>query len=278
MHSSKEIASRVSNNARREQFLRDGFVRLDNAFSREAAAEAREILWRETGFDPNDRKTWTNPVVRLDDFAQKPFHLAANTEVLHTAFDEIVGVRRWIPRTSVGGFVVRFPHPDDPADTGWHLDASFPPDRAGESPGSYLEWRINVASRGRGLLMLFLFSDVGEKDAPTRIRVGSHLRVPRLLAPAGEEGMSMLEISRRADEVTSDLEIVAATGPAGTVYLCHPFLVHAGQAHRGSAPRFLAQPPLFLKEPLELTRSDGNYSLVEQAVRLGMSDGSDTSI
>ena len=126
--------------------------------------------------------------------------------------------------------------------------------------------------------MLFLFSDVGEKDAPTRIRVGSHLRVPRLLAPAGEEGMSMLEISRRADEATSDLEIVAATGPAGTVYLCHPFLVHAGQAHRGSAPRFLAQPPLFLKEPLELTRSDGNYSLVEQAVRLGMSDGSDTSI
>ena len=90
--------------------------------------------------------------------------------------------------------------------------------------------------------------------------------------------MSMLEISRRADEATSDLEIVAATGPAGTVYLCHPFLVHAGQAHRGSAPRFLAQPPLFLKEPLELTRSDGNYSLVEQAVRLGMSDGSDTSI
>jgi hypothetical protein len=35
-----------------------------------------------------------------------------------------------------------------------------------------------------------------------------------------------------------------ATGPAGTVYLCHPFLVHAAQPHRGREPRFLAQPPL----------------------------------
>jgi hypothetical protein len=30
-----------------------------------------------------------------------------------------------------------------------------------------------------------LFSDVGEDDAPTRIRVGSHLDVPAALAAAG---------------------------------------------------------------------------------------------
>src|SRR3954470_9900488 len=276
MHSSNEIASRVSNGGRGEQFLRDGVVRLENAFSRETAAEAREILWREMGFDPNDRKTWTGPVVRLGDFTQPTFRQAANTEVLHAAFDEIVGVGRWVPRASVGGFVVRFPHADDPADTGWHLDASFPPDRAIEPPGSYFEWRINVRSRGRALLMLFLFSDVGEKDAPTRIRVGSHLRVPRLLAPAGEEGMSMLEISRLAGEKTSDMEDIAATGPAGTVYLCHPFLVHAGQPHRGLTPRFLAQPPLTSKEPLELIRTDGNYSAVEQAIRLGLGNDRNT--
>lgn len=29
--------------------------------------------------------------------------------------------------------------------------------------------------------MLFLFSDVSENDAPTRIRVGSPLRIPQLL-------------------------------------------------------------------------------------------------
>jgi hypothetical protein len=28
------------------------------------------------------------------------------------------------------------------------------------------------------------------------------------------------------------------------VYLCHPFIVHSAQPHRGKTPRFMAQPPL----------------------------------
>ena len=272
MRSGKERAGRLLSDTQREQFVHDGFVKLEDAFPPETTVAAREILWRGVGFDPDDRKTWARPVVRLGDFAQKPFRQAVNNELLHAAFDEIVGVGRWVPRKSLGGFVVRFPHPDDPADTGLHLDASYPSDRTVESAGSYFEWRINVRSKGRALLMLFLFSDVGETDAPTRIRVGSHLRVPRLLAPAGEEGMSMVEISRLADSETSDMEETTAVGPAGTVYLCHPFLVHAGQPHRGLTPRFLAQPPLIPNAPLELTRSDGNYSLVEEAIRVGLSD------
>jgi hypothetical protein len=63
-----------------------------------------------------------------------------------------------------------------------------------------------------------------------------------------------------------------ATGTAGTVFLCHPFLVHAAQPHRGVTPRFLAQPPLYPRLPFELTRSDGDYSLIEKAIRLGLTD------
>ena len=120
--------------------------------------------------------------------------------------------------------------------------------------------------------MLFLFSDVTDDDAPTRIRLGSHLRVSQLLAPAGEQGLSMMELSLAASKVTHGLPETTATGTAGTVFLCHPFLLHAAQAHRGVTPRFLAQPPLCSKAPLELTRSDGDYSLVEKAIRLGLSD------
>jgi hypothetical protein len=47
-----------------------------------------------------------------------------------------------------------------------------------------------VRSDDRALLMLFLFSDVGPDDAPTRIRVGSHLLLPLLLAPAGDAGLT----------------------------------------------------------------------------------------
>jgi phytanoyl-CoA dioxygenase PhyH len=270
MHVAKEREHRVLSDAQREQFVHDGFVKLENAFPSEMADEARVILWAASGCDPQDRKTWTRPVIRLGDFAQEPFRHAVNTAALHSAFDELVGVGRWVPRQSVGGFPIRFPHPDDPGDTGWHVDASFPPDQPAGSQGSYLDWRVNLRSKGRALLMLFLFSDIDENDAPTRIRLGSHLRVPPLLAPLGEGGLSMMELSTAAARATEGMPEAAAMGPAGTVFLCHPFLVHAAQPHHGTAPRFLAQPPLLPRVPFELTRSNGDYSLVELAIRLGL--------
>jgi hypothetical protein len=250
-----------------EQFIRDGFVRMDDAFSTEIAAAAREILWRDTGCDPNDRATWTKPVIRLWDYPQEPFREAANTPVVHSAFDALVGKGRWIPRTSLGSFPIRFPHPDDPRDTGWHVDASFAPD---PPTNDYMQWLVNVKSKGRALLMLFLFSDVGEDDAPTRIRVGSHLEVARVLAPAGESGMRMIELSQEAERMTRGETEALAVGRAGTVYLCHPFLLHAAQPHRGRTPKFMAQPPLSPRVPFELTRVDGDYSPVERAIRIGL--------
>ena len=56
-------------------------------------------------------------------------------------------------------------------------------------------------------------------------------------------------------------------GKAGTVYLCHPFLVHSAQLHRGSIPKFMAQPPLLLKGELSISDADVGYSPVEQAIR-----------
>lgn len=251
-----------------QQFIRDGFVRVDDAFSADTATAAREILWRDTGCDPSDRSTWTKPVIRLWSYTEEPFLQAANTTVLHSAFDALVGNGRWLAPSSLGSFPIRFPHPDDPGDSGWHVDSSFPPD---PSVGQdYLRWHINVNSKGRALLMLFLFSDVDRDDAPTRIRVGSHMTVARLLAPAGEQGLSTVELSQKAEPLTRRMEEALATGPAGTVYLCHPFLLHASQAHRGRNPRFLAQPPLMPRVAFELTRADGDYSPVERAIRLAL--------
>jgi hypothetical protein len=107
-----------------------------------------------------------------------------------------------------------------------------------------MSWRVNAASKGRALLMLFLFSDVGPDDAPTRIRAGSHADIARLLAPAGDAGRSLRELAAEGFATSVPRTEVLAVGPAGTVYLCHPFLVHAAQPHRGSTPRFMAQPPL----------------------------------
>jgi hypothetical protein len=244
-----------------QQFIAEGFVKVEGAFSKDVASRARDILWRDTGCDPKDRSTWKFPVVRLGDYTHAPFVEAANTPRLHAAFDRLVGEGHWIPRGSLGTFPVRFPSDEDPGDAGWHVDASFP-----GKDESFFSWRINVHSKGRALLMLFLFSDVGERDAPTRIRTGSHHIVAQMLEPAGEEGMSFMELAGRLD-ATAGCEQVLATGEAGTVYLCHPFLAHAAQPHKGTEPRFMAQPPLVSKAPFSIYDHKGAYSPVEEAIR-----------
>lgn len=249
-------------------FIEQGFVRLDEAFPRETAAQARAILWRDTGCDPDDPSTWTTPVVRLGFYSQPPFAAAANTPTLHRAFDQLVGAGRWLPRGDLGTFPIRFPSPLDPGDAGWHVDASY-----GTENPDFLSWRINIHSKGRALLMLFLFSDVGPDDAPTRIRVGSHIDVARMLAPAGESGRTLGELAANGFDETAHRPETLATGDAGTVYLCHPFLVHAAQPHRGTRPRFMAQPPLHpVKGQLALRREDGPYSPVETAIRLAIGE------
>lgn len=242
-----------------------GFVRLDNAFSKETAHQVRHILWQDMPVDPQDPTSWTKPVIRLGMYTQPPFVRAANTASLHKAFDQLVGPGRWIPPQSIGTFPIRFPSDEQPNDTGWHVDASF----AGADPTNYLEWRINVRSKGRGLLMLFLFSDVTQADAPTCIRIGSHLEVARLLSSAGEEGLSFMELASKLSALPKG-EPIIATGKAGTVYLCHPFLAHAAQAHRGTEPRFLAQPPLLLQDELVLVDSPKGYWPVEAAIRMAL--------
>jgi len=254
-----------------EQFIQDGFVRIDEAFPRHLADEARAVMWRDLPCDRDNRASWTRPIIRLAGYGGGPFEQATNTAVLHTAFDQLVGRGRWKPRSGLGTFPVRFPHPDDPGDTGWHVDVSFAgPDMRLRDKLDFSDYRVNIVSRGRALLMLFLFSDVGEDDAPTRIKVGSHRDIARSLEPAGAAGLSHAELGRLGAAL--DRPLALATGQAGTVYLCHPFLVHAAQKHRGKQPRFLAQPPLDPAEPFQLGRADYAYSPVELAIRLALQE------
>ncbi|WP_329460154.1 phytanoyl-CoA dioxygenase family protein [Streptomyces sp. NBC_01497] len=243
-----------------EAFVRDGFVRIAGAVRADLVERCRAELWRATGCDPDDPGTWTDPVVRLGAFATEPFRAAADGPLLRAAFDRLVGSGRWVPRQGLGTFPVRFPSTAPPGDDGWHLEAGY--------TGAAGEYRVNLRSRGRALLMLFLFSDVGEDDAPTRIRVGSHLDVPRLLAAAGEEGRPWFEVCEDAVSASAAREVTTATGTAGDVLLCHPFLVHAAQAHRGRVPRFMAQPPLDPRGLLDL--SGDAPTPVERAVLMGL--------
>jgi hypothetical protein len=117
--------------------------------------------------------------------------------------------------------------------------------------------------------MLVLYSDVSENDAPTVIYESSHIDIARLLAKEGDSGLSFIELARKIEELPNRKEVYAI-GKAGTVYLCHPFLVHSAQPHKGNTPKIMAQPPLLLRGELTISDSDSGYSPVEQAIRLGI--------
>lgn len=112
----------------------------------------------------------------------------------------------------------------------------------GPFDGSYNvngQWWVNVNSRSRALLTLFLFSDISELDAPTEVLGGSHLVVPRVLAPHGEQGVFFGDVVDGPPLSTFGREVAGVTGRAGDVFVGHPFMVHRATApmERTSGPQ-----------------------------------------
>ncbi len=121
-------------------------------------------------------------------------------------------------------------------------------------------------------MLLMLFTDVGHDDAPTRIRIGSHHDVARSLIDVSDDGVTFFP-AKHAPEVL-ERPVVAATGRAGDVFICHPFLVHAASwPHRGTTPRVIGQPCIHHVEGewlggFDYTRSD--VAPVELAMRAAL--------
>jgi hypothetical protein len=76
--------------------------------------------------------------------------------------------------------------------------------------------------------------------------------------------MPWIEAAQAAAAATERLPTVLATGQAGDVFLCHPFLVHAASwPHRGPRPKIMAQPAVTLHDQFPLTTP---LSPVERAI------------
>ena len=218
------------------------------------------MIWgalRERGIGQDDSATWP-PLTQVDGLGGGPFATVATSGALTAAYDELIGADRWTPQVYAGGaIVVRFPS-EDRADAGYHIEGSY------AGPGGY--W-VNVRSRARGLLALLLLSDVGADDAPTRLVCGSHLHVPQFLAPYGEAGTSADAVFWRPSVLCRP--VAHATGKAGDVFLCHPFVVHtATWPHRGNGPRMIAQPAVHVRDGFALDGSDP--SPVARAIVAGL--------
>ena len=220
-----------------EGFIADGFVKVEQVVPREVGDAARALLWEQIGLSPDDPSGWTEPVVWAADLTGAgPFGEFMASARLHEALDAIAGVGGWVPRGSIGNIPIRFPRVAPADDRGWHID-----NNTMRADGSW-----GVSGRPQTMLMLVLLSQVGQDDAPTRIRKGSQRDVVKVL---GAEPMDAMRSGPLVDEASRGRAEALATGLPGDVYLAHPFTVHAAQEHLGTRPRFMAQMPIFLTEP-----------------------------
>ncbi|MEO3874110.1 phytanoyl-CoA dioxygenase family protein [Nonomuraea sp. B12E4] len=221
-----------------DRFVAEGFVKLEAAVPREVGDAARALVWQQIGLSPDDPAGWRQPVVWAADLTgHGPFGELMSSPRLHQALDEVAGPGGWAPRGSLGNMPIRFPGVEPADDRGWHVDSSVTrPD------GSWA-----VSGRPETMLLLVLLSDVGESDAPTRIRVGSQRDALEVL---GERVLDAFEAGPLLDAASKDRPVAHATGQPGDMYLVHPLTVHAADEHRGTRPRFMSQGPVFLTAPV----------------------------
>jgi hypothetical protein len=221
-----------------DRFVAEGFAKLEAAVPREVGDAARALVWQQIGLSPDDPSDWLQPVVWAADLTGRgPFGELMGSPRLREALDAVAGPGGWVPRGALGNMPIRFPRVAPANDRGWHIDASV-----ARPDGSWA-----VSGRPETMLLLVLLSDVGDDDAPTRIRVGSQRDA---LGVLGEQVLDPFKAGPLLDAASADRPMAYATGQPGDMYLVHPLTVHAADEHRGTRPRFMAQMPVFLTAPV----------------------------
>ncbi|KAE8908434.1 hypothetical protein PF005_g13291 [Phytophthora fragariae] len=242
-------------------FVRNGFVLLPRAFPQSTADKCRQLIWSRLGQDgiTPDPTTWVerHGIPELYTKEDDSTWGQVVTPRLKQAMDQLCGDGRW-EDFGLGWWMVTFPGQTEPpwgAAGKWHVDGA--------------SYQHHVDSLESGLLLIFLFSDIGPGEGGTALSVGSHKWVARLLEKNEPRGMKGGAVSYQARQFRRR-EVVEVNGKAGDVVLVHPFLLHARSKNLGQkgveSVRIMCNPNVRLHHKMRLDRADGAYSPVEQAI------------
>lgn len=256
--------SRVLTDSQLDDFYRQGFVTLHNCFSREWAREQTDRAWIRLGLDPQDLASWPRQRIHMPSLER--FDVKQFAPTAYQAAIELIGGEERGHGWSWGdGFIVNL---GDGADEewqepsaktpGWHKDGDF--------------FRHFLDSPEQGLLTLVIWSDIEPRGGGTFVARDSVPIVAKYLQ-ARREGARPGEFPFR-DMIAQCHDFAEVTGRVGDVVLLHPFVLHASSQNHRPTARFLTNPPIHLKEPMRFSRSDGDYSPVEQATLKALGVGS----
>lgn len=245
----------VLSDSQLNDFSTQGFVTLRNCFSREWAREQTDRAWVRLGLDPDDHASWPRKRIHMPSLHRFEVRQAAPTA--YQAAMELIGSEERGHGWSWGdGFIVNLgdgageawqaPSAKAP---GWHKDGDF--------------FRHFLDSPEQGLLTLVIWSDIEPRGGGTFVARDSVPVVAKYLQ-AHRAGVRPNDFPFR-DMIAQCHDFIEVTGNVGDVVLLHPFVLHASSQNHSSRARFLSNPPIHLREPMQLQRDDGAYSPVERA-------------
>lgn len=146
-----------------DHFMRHGYVRLTNCFSRDKAAEWTADVWTRLGYSPTDKSTWTSERIHMPEHKSEPVQTFAPKA--WAAICELLGGEDRVAAHSAtwnDAFIVnlgteesqgKWPHPADL--DGWHVDGDF-----------FIHF---LDSPEQGLLVIPLFTDIQEHAGGTMV-------------------------------------------------------------------------------------------------------------
>ncbi len=252
---------KILTEAQIEHFLEKGHVILQNYFSRELAEEWTALAYKRLGYDPNDPTTWKEERIHLPSMN----HVSIR-KVAPKAWDAICDLLGGEERLANldpqwgDGLISNFSfgadrpwQPPSPKVRGWHKDGDW--------------FRHFLDTPEQGLLTVVIWSDIYPQSGGTFVACDSVKHVaqrlfehPEGLSPGGFGGL-----------IEKCKDFVELTGNAGDFVLLHPFVLHSASQNPSGRARFITNPAVSLKEPMNFNRENpDDFSPVELAVLRGL--------
>ncbi len=250
-------------------FREKGYLVVEQCFDPELARSWTDRACHRLGVKRDDPSTWSKDIVWMDHEIAAPVRTVSPkawgaicdvTGGADRIEDRVLGLPPSGHFTSINSFewsdafIVNFRRgadkpwePPSARVSGWHKDGSY--------------FRHVLDSREQALLTIVLWSDVAPRGGGTFIAPDSIGVVARHLRDH-PEGVDPNDFGRLIDKCRQFEEV---TGPAGTFIILHPFMLHASSSNHSGKPRFMSNPPVVLKEHMNLDRGDpAAFSLLER--------------
>ena len=272
-----------------DHFLEHGWVKIPSCFTAEASNAITSSVWTRLGVSPSDKSTWSNIPNLVAGRVNMPSHSTFSakdfTPKAWSAICDLVGGEEKVSqenRTWNDGLIVNLGTDEDAGRDippqklqGWHVDGDF-----------FVHY---LNSPEQALLVVPLFTNIRPGGGGTFICPPAITHVARYLydhpegvsprfSPRSDAEFKKENHLRWFNDLAASMPddaFVEVTGQVGDVYLLHPLMLHSASNNKLREVRIITNPPVSLKEPFELQRQDGQYSVVEQKTlkELGMVGG-----